>query len=190
VLKNRVYTLSGRVNKCHQLAAQSSVIIKDSLGLFMFLIACVGLMEVFALDFVVHHENCPEGSFLVPPRTNDELAWYFLHLFAISRWVSDEAVGLVLMFLSIVLVSVLPLLSRVADYLFTKLRFSSTFVFTGEHVYHRLCWLFFSVVILLGWVGSQPADDFFIFMSFYLTVLYFILLLILPFVTYLYALCF
>jgi len=82
--------------------------------------------------------------------------------------------GVIMMFISIVILYLLPFLPL------SILR-SSTF----RPLWTPFIWIFFFNFVLLGWIGSKPAEDPFIIIGTLSTIYYFTsLLIIFPLVTF------
>lgn len=81
--------------------------------------------------------------------------------------------GVILMFISIVILYLLPFLP-------VSIVRSSTF----RPIWTPFMWLFFFNFLLLGWIGSKPAEDPFIIIGTISTIYYFAsILIIFPLVT-------
>jgi ubiquinol-cytochrome c reductase cytochrome b subunit len=73
--------------------------------------------------------------------------WYFLPFYAILRAIPDKLGGVIAMFGSIAILAFLPWLdtSRVRSAAYRPL-------------YKIFSWVFVAVCVLLGWLGSKPAE--------------------------------
>ena len=88
--------------------------------------------------------------------------WYFLPFYAILRAVPDKLLGVLAMFGAIAVLFVLPWLDR------SKVR-SATF----RPIYKIFFWVFVVDCLVLGWLGANPAEGAFIWMSRVATAYYF-----------------
>lgn len=140
--------------------------IKDAFALVVFF--CVYAWFVFYLpNFMGHPDNyIPANPLVTPAHIVPE--WYFLPFYAILRAVPDKLGGVVLMFGSIAVLFVLPWLDT------SKVR-SAAF----RPTYRVFFWLFVVVAIVLGWLGSKPAEGGYVIASRICTVYYFAHFLIL-----------
>jgi ubiquinol-cytochrome c reductase cytochrome b subunit len=73
--------------------------------------------------------------------------WYFLPFYAILRSIPDKLLGVLAMFGSLLIMFVLPWIDR------SKVR-SGNF----RPLFRKIYWVFILNAVVLGYVGSQPAD--------------------------------
>jgi ubiquinol-cytochrome c reductase cytochrome b subunit len=141
---------------------------KDIFGLCVFLLFYAGWV-FFAPNYLGHPDNYIPADPLVTPK-HIVPEWYFLPFYAILRAVPDKLSGVLLMFSSIMVWFALPWLDR------SKVR-SMVFRPLGK-------WFFWGMVfalLILGYCGSQPAEQPFVIISQLATVYYFAyFLVILP----------
>ncbi|MDF3075887.1 MAG: cytochrome b, partial [Alphaproteobacteria bacterium] len=88
--------------------------------------------------------------------------WYFLPFYAILRAVPDKLLGVLAMFGAIAVLFVLPWLDR------SKVR-SATF----RPIYKVFFWVFAVDCLVLGWLGANPAEGVYVWMSRVATAYYF-----------------
>lgn len=140
--------------------------IKDAFALVVFFV--VYAWFVFYLpNFLGHPDNyIPANPLVTPAHIVPE--WYFLPFYAILRAVPDKLGGVVLMFGSIAVLFVLPWLDT------SKVR-SAAF----RPTYKVFFWVFVVVAIVLGWLGSKPAEGGYVIASRIFTAYYFAHFLIL-----------
>ena len=112
-------------------------------------------------NFLGHSDNYIVANAMITPASIVP-EWYFLPFYAILRSVPNKLGGVVFMFLSIILLFVLPFIPNS--------RLSTRFNTFGKFCF----WIFIFDVILLGWLGGQAAEDPFIFVSRLSTLFYFI----------------
>ena len=89
--------------------------------------------------------------------------WYLLPFYAILRAVPDKLGGVILMFGAILILFVLPWLDT------SKVR-SSVF----RPIYRQFYWIFVIDVLMLGYLGAQPAEGIYLILSRVGTVYYFL----------------
>ena len=127
--------------------------VKDLYGLGIFLILFCAFV-FFAPNYLGHPDNYIQADALsTPPHIVPE--WYFLPFYAILRaidfdflWIVPAKLGgVILMFGSILVLLLLPWLDR------SPVR-SASF----RPYYKWFFWVFVIDCVVLGWVGSQPAD--------------------------------
>ena len=139
--------------------------VKDYFGLGVFLIIFFGLV-FFAPNFLGHPDNyIPADPLVTPAHIVPE--WYFLPFYAILRAVPDKLMGVILMFAAVVVLFVLPWLD-------THKTRSAQF----RPYYKQFFWLFFINCLVLGWVGSMPAEGIYVLISRIATGYYFLFFLV------------
>ena len=140
--------------------------IKDAFALVVFFV--VYAWFVFYLpNFMGHPDNyIPANPLVTPAHIVPE--WYFLPFYAILRAVPDKLGGVLLMFGSIAVLFVLPWLDT------SKVRSASY-----RPTYRVFFWVFVVVAIVLGWLGSKPAEGGYVIASRIFTAYYFAHFLIL-----------
>ena len=140
--------------------------IKDLFGL-SFALTIFFAVVFFAPDFLGHPDNyIPADPLKTPAHIVPE--WYFLPFYAILRAIPDKLGGVIAMFSAIFVLFLLPWLDT------SKVR-SATF----RPIYKILFWIFLIDAIVLGWVGSKPAEGIYIIISRIATFYYFLHFLIL-----------
>ena len=157
--------------------------IKDAFGLGCFLIVFAGFL-FFAPNFFGEPENyLPANPLATPPHIVPE--WYFLPFYAILRAVPDNFIGgwvtnwmgfvifdaklagVLAMFGSIAVLFLLPWLDR------SPVR-SSRF----RPLFRQFFWLFVIDCVVLGWVGANPAEGYFVIIGRIATAFYFLYFLV------------
>ncbi|MDA9708657.1 cytochrome b/b6 [Alphaproteobacteria bacterium] len=140
--------------------------IKDLFGL-SFALTIFFAVVFFAPDFLGHPDNyIPADPLKTPAHIVPE--WYFLPFYAILRAIPDKLGGVIAMFSAIFVLFLLPWLDT------SKVR-SATF----RPIYKILFWIFLIDAVVLGWVGSKPAEGIYIIISRIATFYYFLHFLIL-----------
>ena len=139
--------------------------IKDLFGL-SFALTIFFAVVFFAPDFLGHPDNyIPADPLKTPAHIVPE--WYFLPFYAILRAIPDKLGGVIAMFSAKFVLFLLPWLDT------SKVR-SATF----RPIYKILFWIFLIDAIVLGWVGSKPAEGIYIIISRIATLYYFLHFLI------------
>ena len=140
--------------------------IKDLFGL-SFALTIFFTIVFFAPDYLGHPDNyVPADPLKTPAHIVPE--WYFLPFYAILRAIPDKLGGVIAMFSAIFVLFLLPWLDT------SRVR-SATF----RPIYKKLFWLFVLDALVLGWVGSKPAEGIYIIISRLATLYYFVHFLIL-----------
>jgi ubiquinol-cytochrome c reductase cytochrome b/c1 subunit len=138
---------------------------KDAVGLFAFLIVFAWFVLIMP-DYLGHADNfTPANPLVTPPHIVPE--WYFLPFYAILRAVPDKLGGVIAMFAAVLVLVFVPWLdtSRVRS---AKYR-----------PYYKIAfWFFVFTCIALGWLGSKPAEQPYVFWSQFFTVAYFAFFLV------------
>jgi ubiquinol-cytochrome c reductase cytochrome b/c1 subunit len=120
-------------------------------------------------NYLGHPDNyIPANPAVTPSHIVPE--WYYLPFYAILRSIPDKLAGVVALFGSILLLAFLPWLDT------SKVRSANY-----RPLYRQFFWIFVATCILLGWLGSKPAEGGYVIASRVLTAWYFIhLLIVLP----------
>jgi ubiquinol-cytochrome c reductase cytochrome b subunit len=139
--------------------------IKDSVGIVVYL-AVFAFLVFFMPNYLGHPDNyIPANPLSTPAHIVPE--WYFLPFYAILRAVPDKLGGVLLMFAAIAVLFILPWLdtSKVRSMRYRPLA--------------RQCfWAFAVTCVMLGWLGSRPAEGIYVTLSMVFTALYFAYFLI------------
>ena len=133
---------------------------KDAFAIVIFLMF-FALWVFFSPNYLGHAINYEEANPLVTP-AHIVPEWYYLPFYAILRAVPDKLGGVVLMFGSILVLFVLPWLDT------SKVR-SGTY----RPIFKQFFWIFVLVCIGLGYLGSKPAEGWYVIASRILTAWYF-----------------
>lgn len=140
--------------------------IKDAFSIIFFLF--IFLVFVFYMpDKLGHSDNYIKADGLVTP-AHIVPEWYFLPLYAVLRSVPNKLLGLFLILCFILCVIFIPFICK--NFIFRSTIFRPLFGF--------FVWLFFSVCLLLGWIGSLPVISPFLEIGQLVTFLYFFILLV------------
>nr|YP_009240120.1 cytochrome b [Trichiosoma anthracinum]AMN87272.1 cytochrome b [Trichiosoma anthracinum] len=98
--------------------------------------------------------------------------WYFLFAYAILRSIPNKLGGVIALFLSIMMLMILP-------FYFMKNFKSMTFYPINQMMF----WSFISIVSLLTWIGANAVESPFIIIGQIITFLYFLYFIINPMIT-------
>ncbi len=142
--------------------------VKDFFGLGIALTIFFSVV-FFAPDYMGHPDNyVPADPLKTPSHIVPE--WYFLPFYAVLRAIPDKLGGVIAMFSAIFVLFLLPWLDT------SKVR-SAAF----RPIYKILFWVFFIDAIVLGWIGSKPAEGTYIIIGRIATFYYFLhFLIIMP----------
>lgn len=131
----------------------------------LFAITCFGIVYAYFIfympNYLGHADNyIPADPQVTPAHIVPE--WYFLPFYAILRAVPDKLMGVVAMFASVLILAILPWLdfSKVRSMRFRPIARQAFIVFVVS---------FF----MLGWLGSRPAEGWYVIASQIFTFLYF-----------------
>lgn len=140
--------------------------VKDAFALCVFFLVFT-VFVFFVPDYLGHSINYEEANPLVTPE-HIVPEWYYLPFYAILRAVPDKLLGVVAMFASILVWFILPWLDT------SKVR-SATY----RPIFKQLFWLLMIDFFILGVVGANPPEGWWITVGQIATVYYFAHFLIL-----------
>jgi ubiquinol-cytochrome c reductase cytochrome b/c1 subunit len=141
---------------------------KDGFMLIVFLVI-FAWFTFYIPNYLGHADNYIPANPAVTP-THIVPEWYYLPFYAILRAIPNKLGGVLALLASIVILAFLPWLdtSRVRSARYRPL-------------YRQFFWVFFVVCVLLGWLGSKPAEGGYVIAARILTAYYFIhFIVILP----------
>ncbi len=147
--------------------------VKDAFGLGVLMLVLLGFV-FFAPNFFGEPDNYIEANPLVTP-THIVPEWYLLPFYAILRAIPNKLLGVIAMFGSILILVLVPWLdtSRVRSARFRP-------------VYRVFFWVFLLDCIVLGYVGANPPEGYFITVGQLATFWYFFhFVIVLPLVGWL-----
>jgi quinol-cytochrome oxidoreductase complex cytochrome b subunit len=134
---------------------------KDLFGVGIFLIVYLAIV-FFAPDLFGEPDNYIEANPLsTPPHIVPE--WYFLPFYAILRSIPQKLLGVIALFGSILILFLLPWLD------FSPVR-SARF----RPIFKKVFWLLVLDVLVLGWVGHNPPEGYFLILGRLATLYYFL----------------
>jgi ubiquinol-cytochrome c reductase cytochrome b/c1 subunit len=134
--------------------------IKDAFGLACFMLLYMWFV-FYTPNYLGHADNyIPANPGVTPSHIVPE--WYYLPFYAILRAIPNKLAGVLAMFGSILILAFLPWLdtakTRSARY---------------RPLYKQAFWIFAGVCLVLGWLGSKPAEGAYVIIARILTVYYF-----------------
>nr|AEM63613.1 cytochrome b [Phodopus campbelli] len=134
--------------------------IKDLLGVFLLLVALM-ILVLFFPDILGDPDNyTPANPLNTPAHIKPE--WYFLFAYAILRSIPNKLGGVLALILSILILSILPLLH-------TSKHRAMTFRPLTQFKY----WLLVADLLVLTWIGGQPVEYPFIIIGQLASIMYF-----------------
>jgi ubiquinol-cytochrome c reductase cytochrome b/c1 subunit len=134
--------------------------IKDAFGLSCFLLLYMWFV-FYTPNYLGHADNyIPANPGVTPSHIVPE--WYYLPFYAILRAIPNKLGGVLAMFGAIVVLAFLPWLdtarTRSARY---------------RPLFKQFFWIFAVVCLVLGWLGSKPAEGAYVIIARILTIYYF-----------------
>jgi ubiquinol-cytochrome c reductase cytochrome b/c1 subunit len=141
---------------------------KDMFGVGAFLLLYMWFV-FYIPNFLGHADNyIPANPAVTPAHIVPE--WYYLPFYAILRSIPVKGWGIIALFSSIAVLALLPWLDT-----------SPVKSARYRPLYKQFFWLFVATCVVLGWLGSQPPEGWYVIVSRVLTAWYFIyLLFVLP----------
>lgn len=121
-------------------------IVKDILGLIMFILFC-SIFIYFYPNFLGHPDNYIEANPMVTP-AHIVPEWYFLPFYAILRSIPHKLGGVIIMVFAILVLALLP-------WIYSSEIRSSRF----RPLYRIFYWTIVSCCLILGWIGGMPVEE-------------------------------
>jgi len=147
---------------------------KDLVGIIIFLMVFCSVI-FFAPDmggYFLEHANFEPANLLATPE-HIAPVWYFTPFYAILRAVPDKLWGAILMGGSVLLPLFLPWLDRSRV---KSIRYRGW-------IYKTALTVFTITFLVLGWLGTMPADGVYVMAARILSVIYFAFFLLMPYYT-------
>jgi ubiquinol-cytochrome c reductase cytochrome b/c1 subunit len=134
--------------------------IKDAFGVSCFMLLYMWFV-FYTPNYLGHADNyIPANPGVTPSHIVPE--WYYLPFYAILRAIPNKLGGVIAMFGAIVILAFLPWLdtakTRSARY---------------RPLFKQFFWIFAAVCLVLGWLGSKPAEGGYVIIARILTIYYF-----------------
>ena len=133
----------------------------------------------FEPNFLGHSDNFIEANPMSTP-AHIVPEWYFLPFYAILRSVPDKLLGVLAMAASIMIFFLFPVFAHIHD------RYCPFFkqgqIFYNKWVHPLFSIIFFTIFVLLGWIGSQPVEYPYLEFGSILVQVYFIFIIVAFFV--------
>nr|YP_010835922.1 cytochrome b [Apphia sp. 1 SJ-2023a]WGC89441.1 cytochrome b [Apphia sp. 1 SJ-2023a] len=141
--------------------------IKDLMGftIVLSILIMLNLSEPYILS---DPDNFTHANPMVTP-IHIQPEWYFLFAYAILRSIPNKLGGVLALFLSILILMILPFSM--------KMKFKGLMFYPLSQINF---WVFISTVILLTWIGARPVELPFTLTGMMLTMLYFMYFIIDP----------
>nr|YP_010835909.1 cytochrome b [Apphia rufipenna]WGC89428.1 cytochrome b [Apphia rufipenna] len=141
--------------------------IKDLMGFTMILsmLIILNLSEPYMLS---DPDNFTQANPMVTP-IHIQPEWYFLFAYAILRSIPNKLGGVMALFISILILLILPFSM--------KMKFKGLMFYPMSQTYF---WMFIATVILLTWIGARPVELPFTSTGMALTMFYFMYFIIDP----------
>nr|YP_009645803.1 cytochrome b [Acuticosta chinensis]AUD57233.1 cytochrome b [Acuticosta chinensis]QBS54528.1 cytochrome b [Acuticosta chinensis] len=144
--------------------------VKDVVG-FALLVMFLSYICLFSPNLLTDPENyIPANPLSTPVHIQPE--WYFLFAYAILRSIPNKLGGVIALVMSILVLVFMPILHQ------SKMR--SNYFYPTNQIFF---WLFFSIFMVLTWIGKQPVEDPFIWIGQTFSALYFSYFLMSPIVS-------
>nr|YP_010363445.1 cytochrome b [Atkinsoniella aurantiaca]UNZ12546.1 cytochrome b [Atkinsoniella aurantiaca] len=144
--------------------------IKDLLG-FMIVLTSLLMLNMLEPYMLSDPDNFTPANPMVTP-IHIQPEWYFLFAYAILRSIPNKLGGVMALFLSIVILLIMPFSM--------KMKFSGIMFYPMSQVNF---WIFVCVVILLTWIGARPVESPYTSTGMILTMFYFMYFITDPVIT-------
>nr|QZZ18296.1 cytochrome b [Eupteryx adspersa] len=134
--------------------------IKDIMGVCMIMMMLL-MVNLSAPYMLSDPDNFINANPMVTP-VHIQPEWYFLFAYAILRSIPNKLGGVMALFLSILILVILPISM--------KMKFKSiSFYPLSQYMY----WMFVTTMMLLTWIGARPVELPYTFIGVILTMMYF-----------------
>nr|YP_010693581.1 cytochrome b [Scolytoplatypus sinensis]WCB99772.1 cytochrome b [Scolytoplatypus sinensis] len=151
----------GTISNMDKISFHPYFTLKDTISalIMFFILIFISLNSPFMLG---DPDNFIPANPLVTP-VHIQPEWYFLFAYAILRSIPNKLGGVIMLFMSIVILYFMPFLN--------SNKFSSSQFYPVSKINF---WLFVNIVILLTWIGARPVEDPYILLGQSLTFFYFL----------------
>nr|YP_010610848.1 cytochrome b [Erragonalia choui]WAP91669.1 cytochrome b [Erragonalia choui] len=143
---------------------------KDLMG-FSFVLTLLFLINMFEPYMLSDPDNFSMANPMITP-IHIQPEWYFLFAYAILRSIPNKLGGVMALFFSIIILSILPFSM--------KMKFKGIMFYPLSQINF---WIFISTVILLTWIGARPVEMPYTFTGLMLTIMYFLYFIVDPIIT-------
>nr|YP_010363601.1 cytochrome b [Priotyrannus closteroides]UNZ12715.1 cytochrome b [Priotyrannus closteroides] len=143
--------------------------LKDTVG-FLILSSLLVILSLHSPYLLGDPDNFTPANPLVTP-VHIQPEWYFLFAYAILRSIPNKLGGVIALAMSIAILYIMPFTN--------KKKFLSMQFYPLNKI---LFWSLVAVICLLTWIGARPVEDPYIMTGQILTVIYFSLYLMSPFI--------
>nr|YP_010398612.1 cytochrome b [Dendroctonus rufipennis]UQK95010.1 cytochrome b [Dendroctonus rufipennis] len=151
----------GSMSKMDMVPFHPYFTLKDLIGMTIMLSLLI-FLTLQAPYFLGDPDNfIPANPMVTPIHIQPE--WYFLFAYAILRSIPSKLGGVLALVMSIAILYLLPFMQK-------KIFLSSNFYPLNKIIF----WGFFSIIVLLTWIGARPVEDPYILTGQILTITYFL----------------
>nr|YP_011036756.1 cytochrome b [Arrugada affinis]WRK21425.1 cytochrome b [Arrugada affinis] len=133
---------------------------KDVMGFTMIVTALMSI-TMYSPYMLSDPDNFSTANPMITP-AHIQPEWYFLFAYAILRSVPNKLGGVVALFMSIIILAILPLSM--------KSKFSGTQFYPVSQLNF---WTFITIIMMLTWIGARPVEPPYTATGMMLTLLYF-----------------
>lgn len=142
-------------------------IIKDILGMLIYLLFLTLIIFFKPWVFADPENFILANSITTPVHIQPE--WYFLFAYTILRAIPRKLGGVLALFLSVIILFILPVLTR-------KNKINNTLFNPPKKLFF---WILINIFIILTWIGAKPARGIYVLFRQYISFFYFFILRIL-----------
>nr|UXW64249.1 cytochrome b [Agenocimbex maculatus] len=143
---------------------------KDIIGFIIMLFLLINLILI-SPNYLGDPDNFIKANPMVTP-LHIKPEWYFLFAYAILRSIPNKLGGVIALFLSILSLMILPF--------YHNKNFKGLSFYPVNQI---MFWMFFSIILLLTWIGANPVETPYILMGQFFTFSYFYYFIFNPTIT-------
>nr|YP_010554670.1 cytochrome b [Ceratopsyche gautamittra]UYO79303.1 cytochrome b [Ceratopsyche gautamittra] len=134
--------------------------IKDLLGMMLMISLLIMFSLIYPFNLMDPDNFMLANPLSTPPHIQPE--WYFLFAYSILRSIPSKLGGVIALLMSILILFIMP-------FIFNKTIQGNMYFFFNKILF----WFFFSMFLILTWIGSKPIEFPFVNIGQIFTVLYF-----------------